>query len=185
MPAFYLTLVAVLLAGIGARDQMTIAGLAIRQGRRPGVLLVALLTTLLTGAVAAFAARFMLIELPPPARAIFGAFALGTAGVESMVFVARRIPKEPTNSLGALLIVLFAQQVTDAARFIVFGLGVALAAPVMAGAAGVAGGVVLVSFAWSRPDLLQTSTARWTRRGVGAALTLAAIVLLLREFGIV
>ncbi|EIZ78215.1 hypothetical protein WSK_3190 [Novosphingobium sp. Rr 2-17] len=185
MPAFYLTLVAVLLAGIGARDQMTIAGLTSRQGRRPGVLLVALLSTVLTGAAAAFAARFMLIELPPPARAIFGAFALGTAGIESMVFVARRSPKEPTNSLGALLIVLLAQQITDAARFILFGLGVALAAPGMAGAAGVAGGSVLVAFAWARPELLQTPAARWTRRGVGVALTLAAIVLLLRQFGIV
>lgn len=184
MPAFYLTLIAVLLAGIGARDQVTIAGLALRQGRRPGVLLVGLLSATATALLAAYAARLMLAELPPPARAIFAAIALGMAGIESMVLVPRRNPAEPTNSLGALLLVLLAQQVTDAARFLVFGLGVGLAAPVMAGAAGVLGGAALVTMAWARPEFLERPLARWTRRVVGALLTFSALVLALREFRI-
>lgn len=185
MPAFYLTLLAVLLAGLGARDQVTVAGLVERQGRRPGVLLVALLSAALTAGFAAWAAGVMLAELPPPARAIFAAIALGMAGLESLVLVPRRDPREPTNSLGALLLVLIMHQVTDAARFLVFGMGVGLAGPIPAGAAGVLGGCLLVAAAWARPDLLGTPAARWARRLVGGLLILAALGMLLSEFGLV
>ncbi|WP_404482415.1 hypothetical protein [Novosphingobium sp. BL-52-GroH] len=184
MPAFYLTLIAVLLAGIGARDQVTIAGLALRQGRRPAVLVVAIVTAALTALFAAYAARFMLEQLPPPARTIFAAIALGMAGLESMVLAPRRDPREPTNSLGALALVLLAAQVTDAARFVVFGMGVGLAGPWAAGAAGVLGGGILVTFAWARPELLGTPAARWTRRLVGALLLLVAITMFLSKSGI-
>ena len=184
MPAFYLTLIAVLLAGLGARDQATVAGLALRQGQRPAVLIVAIAAAVLTALFAAWAAGFMLEQLPPPARTIFAGIALGLAGFESMLLAPRRTPREPTNSLGALALVLLAQQITDAARFVVFGLGVGLAAPWTAGAGGVLGGVVLVSFAWARPDLLRTPAIRWTRRGAGASLVLAAAVMFLAQFGI-
>lgn len=184
MPAFYLTLVAVLLAGIGARDSATVAGLARRQGRRPGVLFVALLSSLLTAASAAWAATLMLADLPPPARAIFGAIALGMAGLESLVMSPRTDPREPTRSLGALLLVLLVQQVADAARFLVFGLAVGLAGPIPAGAAGALGGCLLVSFAWLRPDLLATRAAALSRRMVGAVLLLAGGGTFLAETGI-
>lgn len=184
MPAFYLTLIAVLLAGIGARDQVTVAGLALRQGRRPGVLLAALLSAVLTAVFAAWAARVALAELPPPARSIFAAIALGMAGLESMVLAPRRDPREPTNSLGALLLVLLMHQVTDAQRFLVFGMGVGLAGPVPAGIAGALGGGALVTFAWVRPDLLDRPAARRTRRVIGALLALAALAIALSEFGI-
>lgn len=184
MPAFYLTFIAVLLAGIGARDQITIAGLALAQGRRPSVLIVAIASGVATSALAAYAAVLMLAQLPPPARTVFAAIALGLAGLESMVLAPRRDPREPTNSLGALALVLLAHQVTDAARFLVFGMGVGLAGPWPAGAAGALGGTVLVAFAWARPEFLATSAARWMRRVVGAILLVTAIAMFLRQFGI-
>lgn len=184
MPAFYLTLIAVLLAGFGARDQVTIAGLAARQGRRPGVLLVALLSAALTAAFAAWLAGLMLAELPPPARAIFAGIALGLAGLESLVLVPRRLPAEPTNSLGALLLVLLANQATDAARFLIFGMGVGMAAPLASGAAGAVGGAVLAAAVWAGPHLLDLAALRWVRRIVGLGLLAAALVLFLREFSI-
>jgi disulfide bond formation protein DsbB len=179
MPAFYLTFIAVLLAGIGARDQVTVAGLAARQGRRPGVLLVGILTSVLTAALAAYGAQWMLGTLPPPARPIFAACALAIAGAESVIIVPRSTLREPTNSLGALVLVLLTQQVTDSVRFLVVGLGVGLAGPWLSGAAGALGGAALLTFAWSRPDLLDTAAARWTRRGVGAVLVSAALVMFL------
>lgn len=184
MPAFYLTLLAVLLAGIGARDQVTVAGLALRQGQRPGVLIVALLSAASTAVFAAWAAEVVLAELPPPARTIFAAIALGLAGLESMILAPRRDPREPTHSLGALLLVLLMHQVTDAPRFLIFGMGVGLAGPVPAGIAGVLGGGALVAFAWSLPDLLGTPAARWTRRIVGVLLALTALTMALSEYGI-
>ncbi|WP_333605514.1 hypothetical protein [Novosphingobium sp.] len=185
MPAFYLTLMAVLLAGIGARDQVIVAGLTQRQGARPGVLIVALLSAVLAGALAGWAAALMLAELPPPARQIFAAIALGLAGLESMAWAPRPDPREPTNSLGALLLVLLMHQIADAPRFLVFGMGVGLAGPVPAGLAGVLGGSALVAFAWFQPHLFSTPAARWTRRIVGAALVLAALAAVLEIFNLV
>ena len=184
MPAFYLTLIAVLLAGIGARDQVTVAGLALRQGQRPAVLVVALLTSAATAALAGLAASFMLAQLPPPARTIFAAIALAMAGVESLVLAPRRDPREPTHSLGALALVLLAHQITDSARFVIFGMGVGMAAPQTAAVAGAIGGAVLAGFAWARPDLPGMPAARLARRIVGLLLVLAALAMFLREFGI-
>ncbi|WP_395391140.1 hypothetical protein WBP07_11270 [Novosphingobium sp. BL-8A] len=185
MSAFYLTWIAVLLAGFGARDQMTVAGLARRQGARPGVLLVALACAVLTAGIAGWAASLLLVQLPPPARAIFAGIALAMAGAELMIFVPRRDPKEPTNSLGALALVLFAQELTDAARFLIFGLSVGLAAPVAAGAGGALGGAALAGLAWAAPDLLDRGALCWIRRAIGLLLLLAAAVLLLQEFSLV
>lgn len=184
MPAFYLTFIAVLLAGIGARDQATVASLAMVQGRRPAVLIVAVLTSVLTAAFAAWAAKWMLGQLPPPARTIFAAIALGMAGLESLVLVSRRMPREPTNSLGALGLVLLGHQVTDAVRFLVFGMGVGLAGPWPAGAAGALGGAILAAFACAWPQALGIPAARWTRRIAGALLLLVAITMFLRQFAI-
>ncbi|MEJ2458696.1 MAG: hypothetical protein P8Y58_11325 [Novosphingobium sp.] len=184
MPAFYLTLIAMLLAGIGARDQVAVAGLARAQGQRPGVLIVALVSAALTAGLAAWAAHVVLAELPPPARTIFAALALGMAGLESMVLVPRRDPREPTRSLGALALVLLMHQVTDAARFLVFGMGVGFAAPIASGAAGVIGGGVLAGFAWAFPQMLEMPAARWGRRVVGAMLAMAALTIALLETGI-
>lgn len=184
MPAFYLTLVAVLLAGTGARDQITLAGLALRQSKRPAVLIVAIVTAASTAAVAAYLAHFMLAQLPPPARMIFAAIAVGIAGLESLTLAPRRDPREPTNSLGALTLVLFARQLTDSARFVVFGIGVGLAAPWTSGAGGAMGGAILAAFAWTRPDLLGTPVARWVRRGVGMLLLTVAFTMFLVELGI-
>ncbi|MCJ2186568.1 hypothetical protein [Novosphingobium beihaiensis] len=185
MPAFYLTLIAVLLAGIGARGQMTIAGLARAQGARPGVLIVALVSAVLTALLAAWAAHAVLAELPPPARMVFAAMALGLAGLESLALAPRRDdPREPTRSLGALALVLLAQQVTDAARFLIFGMGVGLAAPIASGAAGVLGGAVLAGAAWAFPQVSGMSAVRWIRRTAGGLLAIAALVLFLSQIGI-
>lgn len=185
MPAFYLTFLAVLLAGFGARDQVTIAALSKRQGGRPGILVVALLSALATAVFAAFAAHWMLGELPPPARTIFAAIALGMAGGESLLLAPRREFREPTHSLGALLIVLLAHQVTDAARFIVFGMGVGMGAPLASGAAGLLGGAVLVCLAWAMPAWLGQPLQRWIRRLSGAVLLCVAGYLLLSQMHIV
>lgn len=188
MPAFYLTFLAVLLSGIGARDQGIVAGLTRVQGRRPAVLVVALIVGLVTAALAAWAASWMLLHLPPPARAIFAAIALGMAGLESLAFAGRRLPgrtlREPTNSLGALAVVLLAAQVTDAVRFIVFALGVGLAAPFVSGAAGALGAAGLAGFAWTCPDAVTHPRAGSVRRTAGALLLIVAGVTAFRQFGI-
>lgn len=185
MSAFYLTWIAVLLAGFGSRDQATVAGLVRRQGPRPGVLLVALACAVVTAGLAGWAVSLLLATLPPPARAIFAGLALALAGGELLLLVPRRSPREPTNSLGALMLVLFAQELTDAARFLILGLGVGLAGPAAAAAGGALGGGVLAGLAWGAPQVLEWRMVRWARRVFGGGLLLAAIILFLREFSLV
>lgn len=181
MPAFYLTLIAVVLAGFGARDQMALSGLVLRQGRRPALLIVASVIACLTAVFAAWLGSKMLSFLPPPARTIFAAIAVAFAGVESLLLAPRPHPQEPTNSLGAFALVSIAHQLTDAARFLVFGLTVGMAAPVASAVGGSLGGVASAAFAWACPEFFGRMAARRARRVVGSLLLLSALIMFLSQ----
>lgn len=176
MSAFYLAFIAVLLAGLGARDQTTVATLSLAQRGRPGVLLTGVAVSLATAAFAAWGASLVLPLLVPRARLVMAAIALALAAGESLWPFASRRPQEPTASLGALGVVLLAHQLTDAARFLIFALGVAAAGPVAAGIGGAVGGVLSLAAAWMLPEVFADRRLRWARRAVGAALLLAALV---------
>ena len=122
MTGFLFAFIAALLAGIGARDQLTVAGLAARNGQKLSLLVVAMLTAAVTAGIAGWAAGMVLPVIAGNARA--GQFllgvALGFAGLEMLLLRARALPQEPTQSLGAAGIVLTAYQLTDAARFFGF-----------------------------------------------------------------
>jgi Ca2+/H+ antiporter, TMEM165/GDT1 family len=176
MSAFYLAFLAVLLAGLGARDQVTVAAIAGRQRSRPGVLLVGLAVSLATTAFAAWAAFYIAPLLVTRARLVMVAIALAFAACESLWPFARRRMEEPTASLGALAIVLLAHQLTDAARFLVFALAALFAAPFAAGIGGAAGAAVSLAAAWALPEVFSHPRLRRVRQAVGAALLLAAAV---------
>jgi hypothetical protein len=184
MAAFYLTLVAVLLSGIAARDQMTVAALTRAQGQRFGVLATALIAAALTSALAAYAASRVLATLPLPARPIVTAIVIGLAGAESLILSPRKAPREPTHSLGALALVLLAHQVTDAARFTLFGLAVGMGAPFAAGLGGGIAGAVLMGAAWAFAPVFAAPGIRLVRRIVGAMLLIVALILYLGFRGI-
>ncbi len=184
MGAFYLTLIAVLFSGVAARDQIMIAALTRRQGQRLGLLVTALVLAGLTCAAAAYLANEVLRSLPPPARGILAAIVLAFAGLESLILSPRKEPREPTHSLGALGIVLLACQVTDAARFTLFGIAVGTGAPLAAGLGGGLAGLVLVAVPWAFPDVFTGRGVRIVRRLVGALLLLAAITMYLARRGL-
>jgi len=183
MTGFYFTLLAVLLVGFGARDQATVAGLTLRQGGRPGVLLVAIAASIATAAFAAWGASLVAPMLIPKARMILAAMALVLSGIEALLIAPRRQPDEPTASLGALAIVLFAHQLTDAARFLIFAIAVASSAPIPAGIAGAVGGAVLLAVGWAVPETVTHRHARTVRRSVGVAMLFIAAFMALRAFG--
>jgi hypothetical protein len=184
MGPFYLTLVAVLLSGVAARDQVTIAALTRAQGQRLGVLVTALVCAALTSALAAYAAAQFLATLPNPARPILAGIAIGLAGLESLILSPNRNPREPTHSLGALALVLAAHQATDAARFTLFGLAVGMGAPLAAGLGGGLAAMVLVAAAWSFAHVFTATPIRIVRRIVGALLLIVAITMFLNARGI-
>jgi hypothetical protein len=184
MAAFYLTFMAVLLSGIAARDQMTIAALTRAQGQRFGVLATGLACAAASSALAGYAAAKFLGTIPFPARPVLQAIALGLAGLESLILSPRRDPREPTHSLGALGLVLVAHQVTDAARFTLFGLAIGMGAPLAAGLGGGLAGLVLVAAAWALAPLFATRWIRAVRKVVGGLLVVIAIAMFLAVRGI-
>ena len=177
MTGFYFTFLAVLLAGLGARDQVTVAGLTLRQGARPDVLAVGIVVSVATAAAAAWAASLIAPTLPPAARQFLAAVALALAGGEALLLSPRGKPKEPTHSLGAFGIVILSQQLTDAARFLVFAMAVATNAPLPAGVGGAVGGIVLIGAGWLAPEYVTRPLLRRLRRVIGGMMLLAGVIL--------
>ena len=186
MGGFLLALLATVIAGFGARDQMLVAGLAHlpsgqqggpgdgRAEARPAVLLVALITALGTAAAAGWAGFTLAPLLVPRARVLLVAMALGLAALELLFIRPGRKPDEPTASLGAFAIVLVAQQLTDAARLLVFVMAASSAVPQLAAAGGMLGGAATVTAGWlAGPGLAQLPLVR-IRRGLGLLLAAAA-----------
>jgi len=175
MTAFYFAFLAVILAGLGARDQGTVAALSLSQGPRPGTLLTGIAISVGTAAFAAWAGSFVVPLLDATARLVMVVIALLLAALESVWPFTRRRIEEPTGSLGALGIVLVAHQMTDAARFIVFALTVATNAPIAAGIGGAAGGAASLAAAWMLPEVFAAPRVRLWRRVCGAMLLLIAL----------
>lgn len=170
MSGFLFAFLAVLVCGIGARDQALVAGLTRAQGARPLLLLTALVAAGLTTAFAGWAAGRLAAGMAPPARTMFAAFALILAGLEVLVLRGPRAPQEPTGSLFAAFLVLAAQQITDGARFLVLALGVATAAPLPAALGGGAASLLAVTAGWLAPDLVEGRPVRSVRKAAGGGL---------------
>ena len=183
MTGFVLALVAVLLSGLGARDQLIVAALSRHRGPRPGVLLIAGAVCCATAALAGWAATLIAPLMTAPARLFLAALALGFAGGEAMVLRPGREAQEPTLSLGALTFVLLTHQLTDAARFLIFGIALAADARVPAVLGGGMGGILLLAAAWGAPEWFVWQRLRWVRRGLGLAMLLLALWLGLRVLG--
>lgn len=153
MLALLLTLLLVQLAGIGARDQLTVAHLVARTGQRPALLAVAIGTGAVASLAAALAARQSAPEFNHQLRLLVAAIALAIGGLESLIIGPPRMAKEPTHSLGAAAIVLFAHQITDAARMLVFALVLATSTRyALLGA--VFGGATTLAIGWFGGDYL-------------------------------
>lgn len=175
MTGFFLALLAALLAGLGARDQVMLAELSRSQGIRPAALCVAIATCAGACAFAAWASQAVAPMLNANARLFLAGLALAFAGAEALVLGAARAPREPTRSLGALAIVLAAQQLTDATRFLVFAISLAAYTPGLAAGGATAAGAILLGWAWAAPDLLAAREVRLARRIIGAVLLVAGL----------
>lgn len=179
MAGFLFALLASIVVGIGARDQALVAGLSVRQGARPAVLALALLAAFASAGVAAWAGVQVAPMLVPAARTMLVAMVLGLAALELLVMRPLKQPAEPTESLFAFGVVLLAQQLTDAARLVIFALAAASTLPVATALGGAIGCSVTVVIGW----LLAAELRRWplgaVRRALGVVLLAIAAWLIL------
>ena len=183
MSGFLFAFIALLVTGIGARDQLLVAALSHRRGQRPAVLLVGAASAALTAGIAAGGAALVIPMLNGNARLFLAALALGLAGAEMLIARASPTPREPTDSLGAFALVLFVQQLTDAARFMLFGIAVATGAFLPAALGGAAGGAGVIEAGWIAAGALAQRSVVPLRRGLGAAVLVVAAVLALWATG--
>lgn len=180
MSAALLAFLAAVLAGAGARDQMLLAGLAARRLLPAMVLVIAIATSAGTAVLAAKGAELLVPQLSAGARVLFAGVAALVAGAECLVIGPPRQPAEPTRSLAAHAIVLLAHQLTDGARFLIFAIAVATAAPTPAALGGAAGGAASVLIGAMAGEALLGGRMKWPRRGIGLVLLLIGLWLILR-----
>lgn len=180
---FYLTFVAVILSGLGSRDQVTLASYSGTHTKRWSALVIAIVVSIGTAAFAGWAATMIVPLIGPAARVFLCAMAVAFAGAESLVIAPRASKREPSSSLGLLSLAMLFHQLTDAARFIVFGIAVAAQAPVTAAAGGALGGIVLVGAAWAFPGLVLHGRARLARRLLGVVFILVGAYLAILALG--
>lgn len=180
MTGFILALLAALIAGVGARDQAIVAAMAERQGPRPAALLAALLCAALSAWAAGWAGTISAPLLAPAALRWLVVLAAGLAALELLLLRPGRKPAEPTASLGAFVIVLLAQQLTDAARLLIFALAATSTVPALATLGGMLGGCLTVVTGWSAGAALGDWPLGKLRRILGCGLILMALLLALQ-----
>ena len=180
MSAAFFAVLAAFLASIGGRDQMLIAEMTSRGGRRATLLLTGMLSCAGASAIAGVLAREA-GDLGHVFRLLVAALGLALAGIESLIRKPRARMVEPTRSLGAAAVVLFADQLADPARFLVVALGVQSLQPLASASGGWLGSALALGIgAWHGRWLLRRQGLMTTgRRLAGALLLVAAIAVVL------
>ena len=175
MLAFISAFAAALLLGMGARDQMLVAGLSLRLGKRISLLIVALTATALTSALAIWAGETLAL----PASPLFAGLALIFAGLEMIMRRPGALPAEPTRSLGAMGLAFALVQIFDAVRILLFGLTLAAVLPGAAVLGMVAGALASVGLGWGSGSCLLSFPLLRLHRIAGILLAAAGTLALI------
>lgn len=179
MLAFATAFSAALLLSMGARDQILVAGLSLRLGKRISLLLTAWTTSILASMLAVWAGQALTACVPPPWQQLLPGLALIVAGLELVLRPAGSVPEEPTRSLGAMGLALAVVQLLDAVRIGLFGLTLAAALAPATLFGLVAGALAAIFVGWSGAQrLLLFPLLRW-RRSVGILLAAAGTLALI------
>lgn len=186
MSSLLFALVGCFLASFDARDQMLVARLSAALGRSKPLLAVAVASAAATGFLAARAGAWLSGMMSESAASMFVALALFFAGAE-LAWPHRFVRfDEPTRSLGAIALVMFARQITDGSRFLVCAVAAATALPGLAGVGGALGGAAAVTVAWAMGGNLERGLPlRRIRLGLAAILIVLAIVIGLSARGLI
>lgn len=175
MTLFFAAFVATFLLGSGGRDQVLIAALAAKLGRRASLLAAGLVATILASFSATWFAAWIISELDERAASQLAVLALLLAGLQMVWASRRRILVEPTRSLGAITLGLVLLQITDPVRLAILGL--VFINPDNAPAIGAAlGAAVAVTAGWLANDRLPVELLVRLRKWPGMTLIVLACV---------
>jgi putative Ca2+/H+ antiporter (TMEM165/GDT1 family) len=176
MDSFLLALLLVFALALGGRDQWLVALWADALGRSGALLAIAIASACAAAGVMAWVGAEFAAMLPRRAAQMLVAFALALAAAELALPVRVKAPREPTRSLGAIGIVLFARQVGDGARFVVFALAAGATMSITAALGGALAGAAAVTLGWSiGAEGLARLPLRPLRWVVAACLIVAAL----------
>jgi hypothetical protein len=172
MPAFFLALLLSFMVTLAGREQVRVARLAGALGARGALLAAVWLSVLAASALAAWLGQALAPSLHGTARAMFVALVLGLTGLELALLRPRPAPREPTRSLGAIVLVQLAGQFTGATALLTGTMALAMGSAWLAGAGGALGSGLALTLA-------ALSGAEWERRVPLRATALVAALLLL------
>lgn len=186
MTSLLFAMVASFCAATGARDQVLVARLAGVLGGSNALLGVALASSAATAGIAAWFGARLAETMSESAATMFVAIALLLAAFECAWPNREKPPSEPTRSHGAIAIVLFARQLTDASRFLVAAFAVVFASWPLAGLGGAIGGGAAVSVGWAMGSALERRLPlRAIRIGLAMVLFVLASITGLSARGII
>lgn len=149
MDAFLLALILTFAIALGGREQLIVAQFATALERSTPLLVTGAFCAILSAGIMAYAGASIAAILPRRAAEMLVAFALAASAIELAWRVKVKPMKEPTRSYVAIGAVLFARQIGDAARFVIFALAAWAVYPTTALIGGAIGGVAASALGWS------------------------------------
>ena len=166
-------------ATMGSRAQALV--IALEQGLRRSALLIS--AAVFAAAVATFAAAVLgawfAAQLVGFARAALVGSALALAAIELIWPVRQIVIREPTWSLGAIILALLVKQLGEAPRWIAFAAAAMTSDPLKAGFGVWIGSSLALLVGWIMPSILAFERClRWFR-GATACLALGACIYVL------
>ncbi len=179
MVEFLVALIATIVLGTGGRDQVLLAGLAAKLGKRVSLLAAGLVASALTVLAAAWLAALIKVQAGSEGTTPLAAFAMGLAGLEMAMIRLRRIPTEPTRSLGAITLVLLAFQASDAVRLASFALLLTSSSTVPTAAGAALGSMAALTIGWALAERHPTLRLAGIRRWLGIVMIALAGTFLL------
>ncbi|KLI62991.1 hypothetical protein [Aurantiacibacter marinus] len=177
MTAFFLSFLGVGLAMLAGREGVRVSRIAGAGASEGSLIAMVAVIAIAACALAALLAGEFAQLLSSHQQSWFVAAALVLAGLEVIFLDAPKAPSEPTRSLGAVGIVLFAGVLADASGLLIISLSIATGAPgLVAGGgalavAGVLGAAAMAGPAWEK---LPRLPMRWT---IGIILLASALII--------
>lgn len=192
MSGFLFAFLLVGVMSIGTHDQRLIARLSTHFPNAFPVLLAGWLGVALSSAIAVQAASLIAPIMPARARILLVALALIWGAAEIIWRMWRggkqrkaTKMKEPTRSFFATLLVVTMDQIADGARFVLFALAIATAAPAPVWLGGVLAGGAMVTLSWMAGEDALARVASPLVLGLVAGITvLAGLVVGMKVFGL-